>query len=137
MAPGINYAGGNLAKKIKNMNLEKIHIRNDLKRMVYNYVLAGKIDNREADLITVFIYNVIGGGELELETGKVLNFPGEWQERESRECKPEIPQKPKEKEVKISRVMPDEAFPEGEIDLRKILLRDGLILYGGRVRIFV
>jgi hypothetical protein len=112
------------------MNLEKIKVRNDLKRMVYNYVLAGKIGDSQADQITGFIDNAIGGGELELETGKVLNFPGEWQGREPPVRKPEPPPKPEEKEVKVFRVMPDEAFPEGEIDLRKILLRNGLILYG-------
>jgi hypothetical protein len=113
------------------MNLEKIQVRQDLKRMVLNYVLMGKITEDHADRITIFIDNVIGGGELGEVTpsgAKVYNFPGTWQGKEQPEYQP--PPKP-QKETKVFRVMPDEPFPEiGESDFRKTLRRDGLILHG-------
>jgi hypothetical protein len=44
------------------MDLEKIKIRQDLSRMVYNYCLTGKINNFEAKRIVAFIDSEIGGG---------------------------------------------------------------------------
>ncbi|GHV07602.1 hypothetical protein FACS189485_18180 [Spirochaetia bacterium] len=115
------------------MDLQKIKVRQDLARMVRNYVLAGKIDESQEYKITSFIDFAIGGGELseETPTGKVFYFPGEWQEEEAPKQPEYKPPQKKEKEIRNYQVMPDEPFPEiGESDLRKVLQRDGLILQG-------
>jgi hypothetical protein len=64
------------------MDLQKIKVRQDLARMVYNYVLAGKLTEEQSDSITGHIDNTIGGGNpyVEHRAGcKVYSFTGEWQ----------------------------------------------------------
>jgi hypothetical protein len=64
------------------MDLEKIKIHQELSRMVYNYCLMGKINNRGAGRIVAVIDDEIGGGETEIIShiqtsngGKVYLFP--------------------------------------------------------------
>jgi hypothetical protein len=57
------------------MDMQKIQVRADLERMVYNYALLGKIDNDTADKIVSFIRLTIGGGDLPEPCGKVIDFP--------------------------------------------------------------
>jgi hypothetical protein len=57
------------------MDMQKIQVRADLERMVYNYALLGKIENDTADKIVSFIDLTIGGGDLPEPCGKVIAFP--------------------------------------------------------------
>ena len=57
------------------MNVQKLQVRADLERMVYNYALLGKIDNITADKIVSFIDLTIGGGDMAEPRGKIIAFP--------------------------------------------------------------
>ena len=57
------------------MDMQKIQVRADLERMVYNYALLGKIDNEAADKIVTFIRLVIGNDDLPKQRGKIIAFP--------------------------------------------------------------
>jgi hypothetical protein len=62
------------------MDLERIKIRQELSRMVYNYCLMGKIEAWKASRIVAVIDNEIGGGKFasHIQTsnwGKVYLFP--------------------------------------------------------------
>jgi len=58
------------------MDIEKIAVRNQLNRMVWNYCLMEKISDEIASKITACINSEIGGGDLKKEVGgKVIEFP--------------------------------------------------------------
>jgi hypothetical protein len=68
------------------MDLQKIRVRQDIGRMVYNYYLMGKITERQAGSIVDFIDGVIGGGEItspEPTECRVYIFPVEWRGRDT------------------------------------------------------
>jgi len=55
--------------------MQKIKVRADLERMIYNYVLLGKIENETAVRIVSFIDEAIGGGNLQETNGIIIDFP--------------------------------------------------------------
>ena len=58
------------------MDLQKIRVRQDLKRMVINYYLRGEITEDQSTCICDYIDSSIGGGFLPKETGRtVIPFP--------------------------------------------------------------
>jgi len=59
----------------KKIDMQKIKIRADIERLIYNYVLMGKIENETAVRIVSFIDEAIGGGNLQGTKGKIIDFP--------------------------------------------------------------
>lgn len=57
------------------MDMQKLQVRADLERMVYNYALLGKIENDTAAKIAAFIGHTIGGGNPPEIRGKIITFP--------------------------------------------------------------
>jgi hypothetical protein len=57
------------------MDMQKMQVRADLERMVYNYALLGKIENDTADKIVSFIGLTIGGGNMPEPCGRIIVFP--------------------------------------------------------------
>jgi hypothetical protein len=57
------------------MDMQKMKVRADLERMVYNYALLGKIENDTADKIVSFIGLTIGGGDLTEPRCRIIAFP--------------------------------------------------------------
>jgi hypothetical protein len=57
------------------MEMQKIQVRVDLERMVYNYALLGKIENDDATKIVSFIGLTIGGGDQPEVRGRIIAFP--------------------------------------------------------------
>jgi len=72
----------NLRNLVRNLpvtqeDMQKIQVKADLERMVYNYALLGKIENDTATEIVSFIDAAIGGGDFrEIDGwGKIIAFP--------------------------------------------------------------
>ena len=57
------------------MNMQKMQVRADLERMIYNYALTGQIENDTADKIVSFIGLTIGGNDLPETQSRIIVFP--------------------------------------------------------------
>ena len=59
------------------MDIQKIHVRRDIERMVINYFLMGKISKEQSNRIINYVDDVIGGGCFPKpeQRGKIIHFP--------------------------------------------------------------
>jgi len=117
------------------MDMEKIQVRQDLSRMVMNYVVRGSITEDQSARICNYIDSTIGGGDFEQtyrskKGGAVIPFPTSYAgEKEPVLSDYERAEQTAKLAAQSEIYAPyGEPLPEGVHDFRQTLQRDGLVL---------
>ena len=116
------------------MDMEKIQVRQDLSRMVMNYVVRGSITEDQSARICDYIDSAIGGGNLpqpyiSKKGRRIIPFPTSY----AGEKEPTTDCERAEETAKLAERSEiyapyGEPLPEGVHDFRQSLQRDGLVL---------
>lgn len=107
------------------MDLKKIRVRQDLKRMVINYFLLGKISEEQSNKIADYVDDVIGGGYLPepISKSKTIIFPTTYTGPAKH-----LEDKEEPAEAAIIEAPYGSPLPDSYPDFREALQRNGLLL---------